>query len=120
MKKTVLTSLCIATVILSGCASIMNEKTQPINVSASNGKEVTGTIDGQAFKTPSIVNVTRENKDKIVLTNTEGCAKETSMEKSVDSKFYINILTGGVWGSSTDYGTDKMWRYSENIVISCK
>lgn len=120
MKKTVLTSLCVATAILSGCASILNDKTQPINVSASNGKEIAGTIDGQAFKTPGVVNVARENKNKVVLSSTEGCAKETSMEKSVDGKFFINILSGGVFGSSTDYGTEKMWRYSESVVISCK
>lgn len=120
MKKLAFVSACVAVSFLSGCASILNEKTQPINISASNGKEAVGTIDGQAFKTPGIVSVTRENKNKIAVVTTEGCAKETLMEKSVDSKFWINILTGGVWGSSTDYSTDKMWRYSENIVISCK
>jgi outer membrane murein-binding lipoprotein Lpp len=120
MKKLALMTACAATMVLSGCASILNEKTQQINVSASNGKEITGTIDGQEFKGPGIVNVTRENKNKVLVAKTEGCAKETVMEKSVDSKFWINILTGGVWGSTTDYSSDKMWRYSESIVVSCK
>ena len=120
MKKLALISAVVAVAALSGCASILNEKTQPINVSASNGKEIVGTIDGQAFKTPAIVNVARENKNKVVMATTDGCAKETSLEKSVDSKFFINIIIGGVFGSSTDYSTEKMWKYSENVVVSCK
>jgi hypothetical protein len=119
MKTTLIWAGLLVTV-LSGCASILNDETQPINVSASNNKEVSGSIDGQTFKTPAVVNVTRENKNKVIAVSTEGCAKETSLEKSVDSKFFINILSGGLLGSSTDYGTEEMWRYSENVVIQCQ
>ncbi len=120
MNNKALILVCLSIAAMSGCASILNEKTQPINISASNGKEMTGTIDGQAFKAPGVVNVTRENKNKVVMVKTEGCAAETSVEKSVDSKFFINILSGGGLGSTTDYATDKMWKYSENIVVACK
>ena len=120
MKNKTLVFLCLSVAALSGCASILNDKTQPINISSSNGKEMTGTIDGQAFKAPAVVNVTRENKNKVVVVKSEGCAGETSVEKSVDSKFFINILSGGVFGSTTDYSTEKMWKYSENVVVSCK
>lgn len=120
MKKTVLLTSLFAVLALSGCASILNDKTQAINVAASNGKEIVGTIDGTSFKAPAIVNVNRENKNKLVLVTTDGCAKETSVEKSVDPKFFINILSGGAFGSTTDYSTEKMWRYSENVIVSCK
>lgn len=120
MKKTVLLSAMLAVVTLSGCASILNDKTQAVNVTSSNGKEIVGTIDGAEFKAPGVVNVVRANQNKTVLVTTEGCAKETALEKSVDSKFFINILSGGAFGSTTDYMTEKMWRYSENVVVSCK
>ncbi len=119
MKTTLVCSGVLVT-LLSGCATILNDETQPINVTASGNKEVSGTIDGQAFKTPAVVNVVREKKNKIVMVSTDGCAKETSLESTVDSKFFINILTGGVFGSSTDYGSGEMWRYSENVVIQCQ
>lgn len=109
-----------AAVALTGCASILNEQTQSINVATSNGKEVTGTVNGQPFKAPGIVQVTRENKNKTFVVNDAACVKETIAEKTVDSKFFINILTGGVFGSSTDYGTEKMWAYSPTVTISCK
>ena len=120
MKKLVLAVTIVAATALSGCASILNEKTQQVNISASNGKEASGTVDGQTFKTPAVVAVTRENKSKMIASNTEGCAKETAAEQTVDPKFFINIISGGVFGSSTDYGTEKMWKYADSIVIACK
>lgn len=108
------------TVLLTGCASILNEKTQAINVSSSTGSDISGTVNGMAFKGPGVVNVLRENNNKIFVTETEGCTKETVAEKSVDSKFFINILSGGAFGSTTDLATEKMWKYSDNVVISCK
>lgn len=106
--------------VLTGCASILNEKTQPINVSSSTGSEVKGKVDGVPFNGPGVINVTRENKNKVFVAETEGCAKETVVEKNVDPKFFVNILSGGAFGSTTDYSTDKMWKYSENVVISCR
>ncbi len=107
-------------VALSGCASILNEKTQPINVSSSTGGEIKGKVDGVPFSGPGVVNVVRENKNKIIVAETTGCAKETVIEKNVDPKFFVNILSGGAFGSTTDYSTEKMWKYSENVVVSCK
>ncbi|MCM2332457.1 MAG: hypothetical protein NDI82_00720 [Anaeromyxobacteraceae bacterium] len=119
MKAIVLAAL-VSVVGLTGCASILNDQTQRLNVSASNGAEIKGTVNGQAFTGPGIVEVTRENKDKVFVTETPGCAKETIAAKEVDTKFFINILSGGVFGSSTDYGTEKMWKYDDNVVIPCK
>lgn len=120
MKASVIGLAAITLAMLSGCASILNDKTQPINVSATNNREITVAVDGQSVKTPAVINVTRENKNKLIVTSAEGCAKETSLEKSVDTKFFINILSGGLLGSSTDYGSEKMWRYAESVVIQCK
>jgi hypothetical protein len=120
MKKMTFAVACIAAVTLSGCASILNDKTQPINVSSSTGNAIAGTIDGVEFTGPGIVNVTRENKDKVLMASTDGCVKETVLPKKVDSKFFINVLAGGVFGSTTDYSTEKMCRYSETVVVACK
>lgn len=118
MKKFAISAAVV--LLASGCASILNEPTQKINVSTSNGQTVKGTIDGVPFTAPGIVDVKRENKSKVLVANAPECVKETAMEKSVDNKFFINILSGGLFGSSTDYGTEKMWKYDDNIVISCK
>ena len=118
--KVIYVSTLLLAMSLTGCASILNDKTQSINVSSSTGSDIQGTVNGMPFKAPGVVNVIREKKDKLFLTETEGCAKETVAEKSVDGKFFINILSGGAFGSSTDYSTDKMWKYNDNVIISCK
>lgn len=119
IQKIAHVSALAALVALTGCASILNEDTQKVNVSASNGKEIQGTIDGTPFKGPGVVAFKRDKAGKTLQTETEGCAKTTVVESTVDPKFFINILSGGALGSSTDYGTGKMWKYADNVVVSC-
>ncbi|MBB1162828.1 adenosine deaminase [Aquariibacter albus] len=112
-------ALIAAAVGATGCASILNDETQLVNVSASNGRDIQGTIDGVPFKGPGPVPFKRAKGSRIVTAETEGCAKVTAVEGTVDPKFFINILSGGVFGSSTDYGTEKMWKYADNVIVSC-
>lgn len=109
-----------AVIGLSGCATILNDDTQQVNISSSNAKEIKGTVDGRPFTGPGVVTLTRKKENKIVNVETPGCQKSTVVESNVDPKFFINILSGGAFGSTTDYATEEMWRYSDNIVISCK
>jgi hypothetical protein len=105
---------------LTGCASIINDQNQNVNVSASNGAKISGKVNGQNFTAPGVVSLVRENKNKVFETTAPGCTPQTSVEKTVDPIFFVNILSGGPFGSSTDYGSEKMWKYSENVVINCK
>lgn len=118
--KTSLVILATSILFLSSCATILNDDYQKINVSASNNKEVKGTIDGMPFNAPQIVSVKRAKGDKIVLVENPACTKQTLLASNVDMKFFINILSGGTFGSSTDYATEKMWKYDDNVVIQCR
>lgn len=120
MKKLFTGSLLLLIVLLSGCASILNDKTQPINVASSTGSDIKGTVNGVPFKAPGIITVVREKKDLLFVTETEGCTKETIVPKEISGMFWVNILSGGTTGSTTDFSTDKMWKYSDSVVISCK
>ena len=120
--KLIRTGTLLIIFFLTGCASIVNYETQAINVSSSSGSDIDGTVDGKPFKAPGVVNVQRGSKDKIFFTETEGCAKETVAGKSVDSAFFANILMAqiGLIGAGIDYLTDRMWKYEEHVIISCK
>lgn len=119
MRMLFTSSLLIVIVLLSGCASVLNDKTQPINVSSSTGSDIKGTVNGIPFKAPGIVTVIREKKDLIFVTETEGCTKETIAPKGISGMFWVNIFSGAS-GSTTDYVTEKMWQYSDTVIISCK
>jgi hypothetical protein len=104
----------------SGCATILNDSTQNVNVRASNGAAISGTVDGKPFSAPGTVQIERKKSPVTFTTDAAGCAKSTNVNSDVDSKFFINILSGGVFGSTTDYSTGKMWRYANDVVISCQ
>jgi hypothetical protein len=110
----------LAIIALSGCSTILNEETQKINITSSNAQPITGSVDGVPFNGPGIVQVKRANADKVVKVDTPDCAKETLLAKQVDSKFFINVLSGGALGSTTDYASEEMWKYDDNVVIQCK
>lgn len=118
--KYAITCCLLAVSTLSGCASIMNDQTQQVTVRTSNGTAVKGTVNGAIFAAPSTISLTRESKNKIFMTETEGCDRETVLEKSVDPKFFGNLLLGGLPGSTTDAATEKMWKYSDDVVIRCQ
>lgn len=118
MKAKLSGMLVVATLLSSGCASILTEDTHNMNVSTSNGETTTVSVDGMQQTVPGIVKIKKENKNKVLVAEAENCS-DLSLNKEVEGAFFVNILSGGVFGSSTDYGTDKMWRYQESATVSC-
>jgi len=119
MKFKAVFILAIATLFVSGCSSILTEDTHKMNVSTSNGKKIEVQIDGTTQTAPGIISVNKENKDKILVTTDASCTSSTHLSKKIEPTFFINILSGGVYGSSTDYGTEKMWKYQDSVTIVC-
>ena len=120
MKNFRIVMLALVAFMASGCATILNDSTQKVNITSSNGKPIEGNINGIPFKGPGVVDVTRSKEDKILVTTTQGCVANTALTRSVDSKFFINILSGGLYGSTTDYASGKMWKYQDSVVITCQ
>jgi hypothetical protein len=110
------TSIAIAT---AGCATILNDETQKVNVASSTGEKFSFSIDGQTYEGPIIIDVARTKADKIILAESPNCVKQTLLPAEVDGKFWINILSGGVFGSTTDYSSEEMWGYESNVVVTC-
>lgn len=110
----------VAITSITGCATILNEEHQKVNIVSSNAQEFSGTIDGQPFQGPGVVEMKRANADKVILVDTAGCVKETVATKSVDPVFFVNILSGGALGSTTDFASEKMWTYEDTIEIVCE
>ena len=112
--------LSAAVAMSAGCASILNEKTQKINVTTSTGEKAQVLIDGMPFEAPGIATVTRTKADKVITSKDPKCNESTIVPSKVDTVFFINVLSGGVFGSTTDYASEKMWKYDDTVTISCK
>jgi|TARA_B110000902_G_C13979184_1_gene464245 uncharacterized protein YceK len=111
--------LAAATLMASGCASVMTAETQSINVTTSSNKQAEVTIDDKTITAPGMVVVLRDGKDKVVKSSAEGCDNATPIKKSITPVFFGNIIIGGVLGSTTDGATGKMWDYADNVEIAC-
>jgi len=120
MNRIAPTVILVASMFLgSGCATILTDDFHQMNVSTSNGEDTMVTIDGASKSAPGIVSVMKANQDKILVAENSNCTQETFLKKTIEPTFFINIIAGGVFGSSTDYYTGKMWKYQDSVVISC-
>lgn len=120
MKKT-LTVLAAATALMTtGCATILSGETQSINVATSNGQAIQVSIDGAQYNAPGIITIPKSDEQtKVISTQAQGCTKETALTRDIEPTFFVNILTGGVIGSTTDYASKSMWKYQDNVTVTC-
>ncbi len=106
--------------LTTGCATIFKGKTQKVNIATSNNEQISVNVDGKTVTAPSVVELTRKDSGLTVTTSAKGCTPNTSVESSIEPVFFVNILSGGPFGSTTDYVTGSMWKYDSNIVVNCK
>lgn len=119
MKKTLAAGIMISALSLTGCATILNDTTHTANIQTSDGAKAQLNINGMTVEAPGVVELPRQ-KDGITIKSVDNRCNETNVNSKVDTKFFINILSGGVFGSTTDYASDKMWTYDDTIVVQCK
>jgi hypothetical protein len=122
MKKLLATLL--AASMLSGCASIIKGKTQTVNIMTSDGSEAEATIftgaGMQEAELPRIVSVNRNSQDITINIKENKCnnASVSVVNSHIEPWFWGNILSGGVFGSSTDAVTGSMWKYDSTAVVN--
>lgn len=117
MKK-MITVLAVLSIFTSGCATIMSGDTQMINLTTNSGEKQKVEIDNKTYTAPAIIEIKRENADKII--KVKGCDNQILLHKEINPTFFVNLLSGGVFGSTTDYSSGSMWKYQpENIKVEC-
>lgn len=110
-----------AATLFSSCATILSGTKQKISVNSTGKTGVTFQLDNKTYKTPAIITVKRENEDKVIKVLDEDCSqKQVLLNKKINPVFFVNLLSGGVFGSTTDYISNAMWRYDDNVQIQCK
>lgn len=120
MKK--LTWMLVPIALLNtGCATLFSDDIQLINVIAVNGKTSTVTLDGIQYPVPGLIPVIRSNTTKILLGNDSHCPALTIIPRSIEPFFIANLISGGFgsFGSTTDYHSEKVWRYDNVVPLYC-
>jgi uncharacterized protein YceK len=118
MKRKLLIAIpLVSMVMFSGCASILSGKHQQVNVTSTpSHQEIT--VGSQTITTPAVVSVRRSDESLIV--KSKNCDDQKLLASKINPVFFVNILSGGAFGSTTDYATDSMWKYDENVHLDCK
>ena len=119
MKTLKLIALATAVCVLPGCATILSGDSSTINLATSNGKKTTVAIDGQEYMAPGVVVIPKSQEDKIIVANSDTCKGQTAMKAEVEPTFWVNVISGGAFGSTTDYSTNSMWTYGETVIVNC-
>lgn len=123
-------------VCFSGCATIIAGTTQKISVNSNvDGAEVllqtlsvdSENVDASDVKsekslghTPLTTEVNKEDLENAVLTvRKEGyTSQKLTFQNEITGAFWVNILSGGLFGSSTDFSTGAVYKYTPTEVFA--
>lgn len=113
----VLLGMAASMVLMSGCATIINGKTQVVDV--TSGTKKTFNIDGQKYSTPAKVHLHRGKESKLI--DVDGCSEKVTLKSEMNPAVLGNILFGGLPGTTTDLGTGSGWKYDDEVSLdNCK
>jgi hypothetical protein len=112
--KLFLNNLTIAAILvtaLSGCASILTGSTQTITVNSNVSGAQVFMNDTLLGKTPLTVTVDRGLEGALTVKADGYQSYNFALNKKITTTFWVNILSGGLFGSSTDMSTGAMYEY---------
>lgn len=113
----VLLGMVSSMVLMSGCATIINGKTQVVDVTSETTK--TFSIDGQEYSTPAKVHLHRAKDNKEIVV--DGCSEKVTLKSEMNPAVLGNILVGGLPGTTTDLGSGSGWKYADEVSLdNCK
>lgn len=123
MKAFLLCLTCYALLSLTGCATIVNEKTQNIRVDTydAKGKQVNGAqckltndYGDRSVTSSGEVAIHRSSDDLLVECSKKGLpvAKAVAISRG-NTAIYGNILAGGLIGAAVDHGNGKGYSYPQ-------
>jgi len=107
------TALSIVSVcFLVGCASIISSGKQTVTI-ASDPEDAVIHIDGiQVGKTPSTFPIERSRIQKTLSVSKDGYESQTvPLQSSINPVFFGNIVSGGLYGSTTDAISGAAYEY---------
>jgi uncharacterized protein YceK len=122
MKKFFVMALLVA--LVPGCASIISGSKQNISVNSNVAgadvilHDLEKKTDEKLGVTPFTGLAPRVKSAKLIVKKDGYKPVEVLMATEVEGVFWANIFCGGTTGSSTDFSTGAMWKYSPNSYMA--
>ena len=104
-------------VVLNGCATILGGTSQTVSVN-SNVAGAQVTLNGaQLGVTPLTASIKRGQTGVISVTSAGYQPYQIALNKKISTLFWVNIFSGGAFGSSTDMSTGAMYEYEPSTFM---
>lgn len=107
-----------ALALVAGCATIVTGSSQSLTINTTPSG-ATVTLNGNNLGvTPLSVDVKRPETERSVFRFEKAGYKplELPIDRSMNTWWLGNIITGGVFGSTTDYASGAMYEYQPNLI----
>jgi len=102
---------------LGGCATIIGGSNQNVSVNSNvDGAEVY-LNEMLLGKTPLVTSIKRGQEGVLRVTAPGYKPYQIALNKKISSLFWVNILSGGSFGSTTDYATGAMYEYEPSTYM---
>lgn len=102
--------------VFTGCATISNGPKQQVSLTTSDGKAVVADINGKKVNIPGKVKISRKGATVKVLAEDNPGYDSTQLvitgKNKISGWFWVNILWGGTFGSTTDGISGGMYKYT--------
>lgn len=104
-------------VVLGGCATILGGSSQTITVNSNvSGAQVT--LNGASLGvTPLTASIKRGQTGVLSVQSAGYQPYQIALNKKITTLFWVNIFTGGVFGSTTDAATGAMYEYEPSTFM---
>lgn len=108
-------SILVLVMVTSGCATIIDGSSQPLTFNSSpNGARIY--VNGMELGTTPLTIPMKRSKTTMILAKKNGYEdQQLVLQTKTNAWFWGNILGLGLYGSTTDYGSDAMIEYSPNM-----
>ena len=106
-----------------GWGNLKNNPSQKVALTTSNGQSVVAEVNGKKVNIPAEVKISRSKGAVVRVLAEDNPGYETTQfvitgKNKLSGIFWLNMLSGGTTGSTTDALTGSMWTYSNtNFVV---
>jgi hypothetical protein len=121
MKSAHLVLVCLLGLTVGGCATIISGTSQIMTVNANvDGAEVHLVTEAgeRLLGTTPLTTRVKRGQEGTLRVRAEGYRLyESALNKKINTVFFVNILSGGVFGSTTDYTSGAMFEYEPSTYM---
>lgn len=107
----------VVAVLTSGCATILGGSSQTITVNANvSGAQVT--LNGTPLGVTPLTTSMKRGQTGVLSVQSDGYQPyQIALNKKISTLFWVNIFTGGAFGSTTDAATGAMYEYEPSTFM---